>query len=32
MVMLVVVVADLDREHVLRLAQALAAPLSQHLA
>jgi|KBSMisStaDraftv2_1062788.scaffolds.fasta_scaffold69437_2 anti-sigma factor RsiW len=26
------VVADLDREHVLGLAQALAAPLSQHLA
>jgi len=26
------VVADLDRQHVLRLAQALAAPLSQHLA
>jgi hypothetical protein len=26
------VVADLDRQHVLRLAQALATPLSQHLA
>ena len=26
------VVADLDRQHVLRLAQAFAAPLSQHLA
>jgi hypothetical protein len=26
------VVADLDREHVLRLARALEAPLSQHLA
>jgi hypothetical protein len=26
------VVAELDRQHVLRLAQALAAPLAQHLA